>query len=76
MHGGKGIENSLLDSTASHLLQVIFGPHLNPIGILQNHPNLTVSDFVNPTSIGLEARNSPCEQPLQPNPNEDSHLEL
>ena len=76
VHGKARIENFLQCSTSSHLLQVIFGPHLNPIGILQNHPNLTVSDFVNPTSIGLEARNSPCEQPLQPNPNEDSQLEM
>ena len=58
MHGGKGIENSLLDSTASHLLQVIFGPHPNPTGILQNHLNPTASDFVDLAFASLEVQNS------------------
>ena len=76
MHRGTGIENSLHDSTSSHLLQVISRPHPNPTGILQNHPNPTISNLVNPTSVGLEVRNSPRDQSLQSNPNEDSHLEL
>nr|POE50277.1 hypothetical protein CFP56_48619 [Quercus suber] len=76
VHKGTGLAYSLHGPAPSHLLQASHQPHPHHSDNLQNHPHTLSTDLDHSTSFCMEVWNISCIQPLQPSPNEDTHLEL